>query len=97
MDCIVGHLDGHSIINDSQHGFRSRRSCLMNLLYFLEDVTSKVDEGYPVDEVYLDFSKAFDEVPQKRLTLKVKAHSKLVLWWPSGVKIGSVTGCKELF
>ena len=34
----------------------------MNLLEFFEDVTSRVDQGEPVDVVYLDFQKAFDKV-----------------------------------
>ncbi|XP_072421782.1 rab9 effector protein with kelch motifs isoform X1 [Chiloscyllium punctatum] len=33
------------------------------------DVTRKMDEGDPVDVVYLDFQKAFDKVPHKRYTL----------------------------
>ena len=73
-DSIVSYLERNNIIADSQHGFRSQRSCLTNLLYFLEVVTGKIDEGHPVDVVYLDFSKAFDKVPHKRLILKVKAH-----------------------
>ena len=33
-----------------------------------------VDEGSPVDIIYLDFKKAFDKVPHQRLLLKLKAH-----------------------
>ena len=33
-----------------------------------------VDDGSPVDIIYLDFSKAFDKVPHKRLIEKLKAH-----------------------
>ena len=34
----------------------------------------KLDEGSPVDIIYLDFKKAFDKVPHQRLLLKLKAH-----------------------
>ena len=44
------------------------------MLCFLEDITKWVDEGSPVDIVYLDFQKAFDKVPHQRLLLKLKAH-----------------------
>jgi len=42
------------------------------LLEFLEFVTHYVDQWYPIDDVYLDFQKAFDKVPHKRLMLKIK-------------------------
>ena len=33
-----------------------------------------MDEGSPVDAIYLDFQKAFDKVPHQRLILKLKSH-----------------------
>ena len=33
-----------------------------------------MDEGSPVDVIYLDFQKAFDKVPHQRLILKLKSH-----------------------
>jgi len=44
-----------------------------NLLEFLEFVTNYIDQGYPVDVIYLDFQKAFDKVPHKRLMMKINA------------------------
>jgi len=68
------HLEKHLLIKESQHGFVKNRSCLTNLLVFMEEVTSYVDSGYPVDVIYLDFQKAFDKVPHKRLIQKLAAH-----------------------
>ncbi len=73
-DNIVKHLEKFKLIRDSQHGFRMGRSCLTNLLHFMEIVTRFLDEDQPVDLVYLDFAKAFDKVPFVRLFKKLEAH-----------------------
>ena len=73
-DCINEHLFKFNLINKTQHGFVKNRSCLTNLLEFLDYVCKNVDEGLPVDVIYLDFQKAFDKVPHERLLLKLKAH-----------------------
>ena len=57
-----------------QHGFMKGKSCLTNLLEYLENVTKVLDEGDPLDVIYLDFAKAFDKVPHKRLIKKLEAH-----------------------
>ena len=41
---------------------------------FFEEITKWVDEGSPVDVIYLDFQKAFDKFPHQRLILKLKSH-----------------------
>ena len=38
--------------------FLKASSCLTNLLCFWEEITKWVDDGSPVDVVYLDFQKA---------------------------------------
>ena len=71
---IVDHLERNNLLKESQHGFRRRHSCLSNLLSFLDRVTKWIDNGDPVDAVFLDFAKAFDEVPHARLMMKLRAH-----------------------
>ena len=45
------------------------------MLCVFEEITNKwVDDGSPVDVIYLDFRKAFDKVPHQRLIRKLKAH-----------------------
>ena len=80
---MVRHLESNMLIQDSQHGFRKRRSCLTNLLTFLDKVSGCLDSGENMDVVFLDFAKAFDKVPYKRLELKLKSHGitgKLLMW-----------------
>jgi len=82
-DIIVEYLESNQLITTSQHGFRKGRSCLTNLLEFLDKVTGYVDSGENVDVVFLDFAKAFDKVSYRRLVLKLEAHgidSKLISW-----------------
>ena len=50
---------------------------------FYEEITKWVDEGSPVDVIYLDFQKAFDKVPHQSLILKLKSHgmgNSIVNW-----------------
>ena len=64
----------HKLINPSQHGFLKAKPCLTNLICFFEEITKWVDEGSPVDIIYLDFQKAFDKVTHQRQILKLKSH-----------------------
>ena len=60
---ITQHVRDNRGIRPSQHGFMKGRSCLTNLI-FCDLLTRLVDEGKAADVVYLDFSKAFDSLPQ---------------------------------
>ena len=70
-DCVLNYLLDNGLLNLSQHGFLPSRSCVTNLLSFLEDVSLSLDSGHSVDVIYLDFQKAFDKVPLGRLMFKL--------------------------
>ena len=70
-DHMMDFLIKHKLINPSQHGFLKAKSCLTNLLCFLEEITKWVDDGSPVDVIYFDFQKAFDKVPHQRQISKL--------------------------
>eukprot|EP00061_Rhincodon_typus_P002372 g17362.t1 len=81
-DEISKYLEVHGKIAQSQHGFIKGRSCLTNLSEFFE-VMSRLDKGEPMDVIYLDFKKAFDEVLHRRLLSKIRAHGvrgKVLAW-----------------
>jgi len=106
-DNIIHHLEKYKLITESQHGFVKNQSCLTNLLVFMEEITSYVDSGYPVDIIYLDFHKAFDKVPHCRLSMKLAAHGitgNVLNWienWLTGrrqrvVFNGQLSGWKDI-
>ena len=80
---MMDFLINHTIINPSEHGFLKAKSCLTNVLCFLEEITKWVDDRSPVDVIYLNFQKAFDKVPHQRLIRKLKSHgvgNSIIKW-----------------
>ena len=69
----VDMLEKQNMLTGKQFGFRQGRSCVSNLLCYYDRVTEIIQErdGW-VDSIYLDFSKAFDKVPHKRLIWKLQ-------------------------
>lgn len=63
--------DLKSRLSDSQHGFRSNRSTVTNLLIAYDFVSNQVDRRKAVDVIYLDMSKAFDKVDHLLLLRKM--------------------------
>ncbi|KAJ8018258.1 LINE-1 reverse transcriptase-like [Holothuria leucospilota] len=82
-DVMVTHLEENKLILETQHGFRRGMSCVSNMLLYWDNLTALIDQGIPVDVVYLDLQKAFDTVPHCRLLHKIQAHGidGLVLHW----------------
>ena len=86
---IMTHMKTNNILSPDQHGFSENRSCLINLLEALDDITNSVDNGLPVDEIFLDFKKAFDKVSHERLLYKlhhVGIRGTLLHWIESFLK-----------
>ena len=76
MSNINKHLALGSILVDCQHGFRSRMSCETQLVQFVHDIISNLDNSInrghkQTDLIIMDFAKAFDKVPQRRLLHKL--------------------------
>ena len=61
--CVFNSIKDHvySLIDSSQHGFITGRSCVTQLveLEVLDFIGSQLDNGGRVDVIYLDMSKAF--------------------------------------
>ena len=102
---IVHHLEVNNLMNKTQHGFRERHSTITQIMCYYDSVLSMMEEGNPVDAIYLDFSKAFDKVDHKILLKKVQSvgiDGKLLKWIESfltnrqqQVRIGDFLSDKE--
>ena len=68
------HLINNNILSEHQYGFVSGRSTITQLLVTLNEWLYNLDNDIPTDAAYMDFRKAFDSVPHKRLINKLKAY-----------------------
>jgi hypothetical protein len=69
------HLNKYDIISKVQHGFRSGLSCTTQLIGAIDDWAKELNIGESqMDVIVLDFSKAFDKVPHRRLIQKMKCY-----------------------
>lgn len=70
---IMAHLNKNNLLFENQHGFRSERSCQTQLFELLNDLHRSFHSSRYVDAIFIDYSKAFERVPHKRLQLKLSA------------------------
>ena len=80
---MLAHLMDNNMLSKHQHGFCNKRSCMTNLIETLDDITDMNDLGIPVDQIFLDFSKAFDKVSHRHLLYKLYhmgIEDKVLLW-----------------
>ena len=59
---LVSFMEEPHLFNKFQHGFRSGRSCLSQLLAHFDNITQLLEQGFSVNVIYLDFAKAFNKV-----------------------------------
>jgi len=71
---VLSHFDKYNVLTPLQHGFRKGRSCETQLALTIHDLLTKQMQIGRVDIAVLDFSKAFDTVPHKRLLSKLSHY-----------------------
>ena len=87
---IICERECSQTLNDEQFAILKNNTDLLmvaqlrhNWLYYLDNCISTIAEGGVIDTIYLDFAKAFDTVPHRRLLGKLNAFGvqrKLFNW-----------------
>ena len=73
----------NNFFSNFQYGFISGRSTSIQLMKFLDYLTSCLDDGGQIDIIYTDFEKAFDKVPHGCLISKLHSYGipdSLIRW-----------------
>ena len=81
---VLTLLSHRGYLNNTQHGFRSGRSCLSALLDVYDNIMHMINNKSTVDMIYLDFPKAFDKVDHGILLHKLRdlgITGSLGLWF----------------
>ena len=97
---LICYLKENNLLSSRQFGFLGRRSTILQLLNYLDYCAEAMSRELSVDSIYLDFQKAFDTVPHRRLSVKLKAYGikgALLKWIESFLGMRkqqvSVNGC----
>ena len=71
---VLKHLQIKGLLSKKQYGFINGRSTTTQLLYYLDKCITTISEGGVIDNIYLNFAKAFDTVAHSRLLGKLNAY-----------------------
>lgn len=80
---IVSYMEQNKQFSNKQYGFTKGKSTSLQLLTVLDEWTEALDSGKSIDCIYMDYKKAFDTVPHKRLIKKLQAYGigeEMVEW-----------------
>ena len=80
---LCDHLIDKNLLSPHQFGFIPGRNTSTQLLVTIKEWQKNLDDSIPTDVAYLDFRKAFDAVPHKRLLFKLSKYGirgKLLDW-----------------
>jgi len=80
-DRMTEYYEEQCSLSTNQHGFTTGRSCLTNLLETFEAWTRILDGGFGLDVIFLDYRKAFDTVPHRRLLEKLRQSGIVGRLW----------------
>ena len=73
-EAVMKHLLENNLLSSKQFGFIPGRSTATQLLKYLDECLDTISDGGIIDVIYMDFAKAFDTVPHRRLVHKLEAY-----------------------
>ena len=82
-DHVMQYFLDNNFFSSKQYGFLKGRSTVLQLLKIVDEWTLHLDTGGQIDCIYMDFEKAFDKVPHRRLISKLHSYgvnSKIISW-----------------
>jgi hypothetical protein len=68
------YLEENKLLNDSQYGFRLKRSTKHAVTILMDDIRTSMDNQQLTGAVFLDLRKAFDTVNHARLLNKLPSY-----------------------
>ena len=74
IDEIIPFIINNNVITNLQQSFVPGKSCQSNLLSMLNILKDATKHNLEVDLVSLDFDKAFDSAPHKKLIYKLEIY-----------------------
>ena len=71
---IIKHIECNNILYKLQHGLRAKSSTKTQLLTFVQDLYKNTCDNKQTDVIVIDFAKAFDKVPYKKIISKLREY-----------------------
>lgn len=71
---LLDYMISNKLFSEKQFGFIPNRSTILQLLEVLDKWSESLDKGEIIEIAYMDFRKAFDTVPHKRLLNKIASY-----------------------
>ncbi len=80
---MMNHFKVNKLFTDKQYGFLDGRSTSLQLLKVIDQWTDALEADEVIDCIYMDYAKAFDKVPHRRLISKLSSYgiNSTVIQW----------------
>ena len=88
-EAMKDFLEKYNLLSPKQHGFRSKRSTISQLLAHYENIINGMEDNSNVDVILLDFQKLFDKADFGLILHRCRSkgiYGKLGIWLENYLK-----------